>query len=124
MRGMEKRPKEAFVPAERNETVRHEIIEALKGDPLSPEEISAAVHISVREVYEHLDHIRRSLANRTHHLVIMPAVCKKCGFIFRKREKLKKPGKCPVCRSETIEDPLFSLGGDERRSGSGEESAT
>lgn len=121
---MEKRSKEAFVPAERHETVRHEIMEILKGQILSPKDISAAVHISVKEVYEHLEHIRRSLTKRAHYLVIMPAECRKCGFIFKKREKLKKPGKCPVCRSETIEDPFFSLGGEERQSEVGQERFT
>lgn len=107
---MKKKSKEPFVPAERHETVRHEIMEILKGQTLSPKDISATVHISVKEVYEHLEHIQRSLIKREHHLAIIPAECKKCGFLFKKREKLKKPGKCPVCRSETIEEPLFSLG--------------
>lgn len=106
---MKKKPKEPFVPAERHETVRHGIMESLKGRPLSSRDISAAVHISVKEVYEHLEHIRRSLNKREHHLTIAPAECKKCGFIFKKRERLKKPGKCPLCRSESVEEPLFSL---------------
>jgi hypothetical protein len=33
----------------------------------------------------------------------------KCGFIFRKRDRLKKPGRCPVCHGEHIQDPLFSI---------------
>jgi len=106
---VKQKSKEPFVPAERHETVRREIIERLKGQTLSPMDISAAVHIPVKEVYEHLEHIRRSLIKQEHHLTIMPAECKKCGFIFKKREKLTKPGKCPICRSETIEEPLFSL---------------
>ncbi len=107
---MKKQSRDPFVPAERLETVRHEIAEALKGRPLSPREISSAVRISVKEVYDHLEHIRRSLSKREHHLKIIPAECKKCGFTFKKRERLTKPGKCPVCRSESIEEPLFSLG--------------
>jgi hypothetical protein len=39
----------------------------------------------------------------------MPAVCKKCGFVFAKREKLKRPGKCPVCRGESIREPRFTI---------------
>jgi predicted Zn-ribbon and HTH transcriptional regulator len=107
---VKQKSKEPFVPAERHETVRREIVERLAGQTLSPKDISAAVHISVKEVYEHLEHIRRSLIKRERHLTIMPAECKKCGFIFKKRERLTRPGKCPVCRSETIEEPLFSLG--------------
>jgi hypothetical protein len=40
---------------------------------------------------------------------VTPAECRKCGFVFQKREKLKKPGKCPICRSESIEEPLFGI---------------
>ncbi len=109
---MKKKSKEPFVPAERHETVRHEIAEVLKGRLLSPKEISSAVRISVKEVYDHLEHIRRSLIKRRHHLTMIPAECKKCGFIFKKRERLTKPGKCPVCRNESVEEPLFSLSGE------------
>jgi predicted Zn-ribbon and HTH transcriptional regulator len=113
-RDVNKKAREPFVPVERNETIRHEIMEILRGQVLSARDISAAAHIPEKEVYEHLEHIRRSLIKGEHHLTVTPAECKKCGFVFRKREKLKKPGKCPVCRSESIEEPFFSLG-EERR---------
>ena len=106
--------KEPFVPAERHETVRREIVEILRGQILSAKDISAAARIPEKEVYDHLEHIQRSLIKQEYHLAVTPAECKKCGFIFKKREKLKKPGRCPVCRGESIEEPLFSLE-DERR---------
>lgn len=102
--------KKQFVPAERRETVRHEIIEALKGQILTAKDISAKVSISEKEAYDHLEHIRRSMGKGSHAaLVVKPAKCRKCGFIFRKRNRLSKPGKCPLCRSEAIEVPLFSI---------------
>ncbi|MCC6345701.1 MAG: transcriptional regulator [Nitrospirales bacterium] len=106
---MRKRPKEPAAPAERHETVRQEIIFLLAGQTLSARDISVEVRISEREVYEHLDHIQRTVVLRELHLVTTPAECKKCGFLFRKRERLKKPGKCPVCRGEAIKDPLFTI---------------
>ncbi|HET6516213.1 MAG TPA: hypothetical protein VFG09_13715 [Thermodesulfovibrionales bacterium] len=84
-------------------------MEILEGRTLSAREISGSVGVTVREVYEHLDHIQKTAGKREHHLVVTPAGCKRCGFAFTKREKLKKPGKCPVCRSESIDDPLFSI---------------
>ncbi|HDH04804.1 MAG TPA: transcriptional regulator [Nitrospirae bacterium] len=96
-------------PAYRQETVRQEIKSALKGQTLSAKDISGAVRVSEKEVYEHLYHIQKTINKRDRALVATPAACKKCGFTFRKREKLKKPGKCPVCRSETIKEPLFSI---------------
>ena len=111
---MRDKPKEPVAPAERHETVRHEIMDVLRGRVLSARDISAAVHIPEKEVYEHLEHIRRSLGKGERHLSVVPAECRKCGFVYRKRGRLRKPGKCPVCRSESIGEPFFSLGGGQR----------
>jgi transcriptional regulator len=103
-----KKPRQPSIPRERHETLRKEIISVLKGNSFSVKEISAAVRISENEVYEHLEHIRKT-HKREHDLIITPAECRQCGFVFRKREKLRKPGRCPLCRSESIQEPLFSL---------------
>jgi predicted Zn-ribbon and HTH transcriptional regulator len=101
--------KEPFVPSERQDTIRHEIIATIEGRTLSAKEISGIIRISEKEVYDHLEHVQRSLNKKEHVLIITPAECRKCGFIFRERKKLKKPGKCPVCRGELIQEPLFSI---------------
>ncbi|MEK6528299.1 MAG: transcriptional regulator [Nitrospirota bacterium] len=101
-------PKKPFIPAERRETVRQNIISILRGQNLSAKGISAQVSASEKQVYEHLEHIQQTI-KKEYQLIITPAECKKCGFIFKKRERLKKPGKCPVCRSESIQEPLFSI---------------
>lgn len=106
---MKKKPKEPFIPVERHETIRQKIISVLEGQTLSAKDISADVMVSEKEVYEHLEHIQRTCNKRERNLIIIPAQCKKCGFVFRKRDRLKKPGKCPVCRSELIQEPLFSI---------------
>lgn len=107
------------VPKERQETVRQKIISVLEGQTLSAKGISADVRASEKEVYEHLEHIQRAInkprpntmrrGKRVHTLIITPAECRKCGFVFRKRDRLKKPGKCPVCHSEFIQEPFFSI---------------
>jgi predicted Zn-ribbon and HTH transcriptional regulator len=106
---MSEKPKEPFVPVETHDTVRHEIASELEEGPRSAKELSAAVRISEKEVYGHLEHIRKSIILSSRHLVITPAECKKCGFVFAKRERLKKPGKCPVCKGESIHAPLFEI---------------
>ncbi|MBI5848296.1 MAG: ArsR family transcriptional regulator [Nitrospirae bacterium] len=103
------KPKEPPVPAERHETIRKEILSLLKDQTLSAMELSAEVHISEKDVSEHLEHIGRSTHKTGHHLTVIPAECTKCGFIFRKRERLKKPGRCPICHGEKIQEPLFTL---------------
>ncbi len=105
-----KKPKEPFIPVERQETVRQKIISVLFGKTISAKEISADVRVSEKEIYEHLEHIQMTINKSEVKFIITPAECKKCGFVFRKRARLKKPGKCPVCRSELIQEPLFSIG--------------
>jgi predicted Zn-ribbon and HTH transcriptional regulator len=106
---VKKKSKEPFIPVERQETIRQEIISVLEGKTLSAKDISADVRISEKEIYEHLEHIQRTINKSEHNFIVTPAECKKCGFIFRKRGKLKKPGRCPVCRGESIQEPLFSV---------------
>lgn len=106
---MKNRPKKPSTPVERHETVRQEIISALEGRELSAKEISAEVRISEKEVYGHLEHIQKTVTNTGHSLVITPAGCRKCGFVFTRRDRFKKPGRCPACRGELISQPLFSI---------------
>lgn len=99
------------------ETVRQEITALLEGGqeggqgarPISAHEISALAGVPEKEVYGHLEHIRKSLNKSDRKLVVTPAVCKGCGFVFKKRGRLKKPGRCPVCRGESIGFPLFAI---------------
>lgn len=96
-------------PPETHDTIRHSIVAELLQGPCSARDLSASVGISEREVQGHLEHIRKSIALSGQHLVLTPAECKKCGFVFAKREKLKRPGKCPVCKGESIREPLYEI---------------
>ncbi len=102
-------PKKPFVPAQRGETVRQQVVDLLRGSCLTPREISAGVGIPEKEVARHLEHIRRSLQAGDGRLEIEPALCRKCGFAFAKRERLDRPGRCPVCKGESISEPRFSV---------------
>jgi predicted Zn-ribbon and HTH transcriptional regulator len=106
---LRKRPLKPSILPERQETVRQKIITLLEGQTLSAKEISPSAHASEKEVYEHLEHIQKTTNKKELRLVITPAECRKCGFVFRKRERLKKPGKCPACHGELIKEPLFSI---------------
>ncbi len=114
---MKKGLNEPPIPASMRDTVRHEILAVLEQGTRSANELSREVRISEREVYDHLDHIRKTVSKAGKHLFITPAECKKCGFIFKKRERLRRPGRCPLCRGESIQEALFSIGecSDKRR---------
>jgi predicted Zn-ribbon and HTH transcriptional regulator len=106
---MKQKPKKPAVPSERAETVRQELAYILDGRTMTAAEAAAAVGIPERDVYAHLEHIQRSLAKQELKLEITPAECQKCGFVFKKRERLTTPGRCPVCKSSRIEEPLFTI---------------
>src|SRR5689334_5234087 len=108
---MKIKPRKPAVPRSALDTVRHEIIALLRDGPLSAKDISFGVHIPEKEVYGHLEHIRRSIHASGELLVVTPAECRACGFVFAKRERLAPPGKCPVCRQESIFDPFFAIRG-------------
>ena len=103
---MKTRAKQPPTPADRGETLRHEIVSLLKEESHATRELSERVGISEKDVLEHLEHIR--FAQRSA-FVVTPAECMWCGFTFRKRERLKGPGRCPVCHSEHIAEPAFSI---------------
>ncbi|MDH4331549.1 MAG: transcriptional regulator [Desulfobulbaceae bacterium] len=108
---MKKKPRKPVIPRIAQETTRHAIMALLGEGPVSAQDISTAAHLPEKEVYSHLEHIRRSLHATGGVLEITPAECARCGFVFAKRERMTTPGKCPVCRNEAIRDPLFSLRG-------------
>jgi len=83
----------------------------LEQGPLSARDLSGLVGIPEKEVAGHLEHIRASLHRTSRRFVVLPAECAKCGFVFDKRERLTRPSRCPVCKSESLHAPLFSLAG-------------
>ncbi len=98
-----------FQLKERNITVRNHITELLKSSKLSALDISKIVKIPEKTVFAHLEHIRRSIHKKGLLLKVIPAQCLNCGFVFKKRDKINKPTRCPVCRSEHIGEPLFKI---------------
>ncbi len=102
--------KKPLVPREESATIRRAIVQLLEERPRSVRELSVAVHIPEKEVLSHLEHIRLAHRHEAAHLTLTPASCRKCGFTFSKRERLTRPGKCPVCRNEQITAPLYALG--------------
>jgi len=106
---MKQKDKQPFIPVDRDETVRHAIISVLRGQAMSAREVSGEVHVSEKEVLNNLQYIQKTLSKEKSHLRVIPAECKKCGFVFKKRGRFNKPGKCPVCRGEMIKEPLFLI---------------
>lgn len=89
-------------------TIRQAIRELLQEQPLSALELSRRLSLPEKEVYDHLQHLARAPGAGCRFQLI-PAVCRKCGFTFAKRERLTTPSRCPVCRQQSMQRPRFAL---------------
>jgi transcriptional regulator len=102
-------------------TIRRRIAQMLREGEYTAQDLSRLLGIREKEVYEHLPHVERS-AGPGAQLIVDPARCLTCGFVFAKRKRFTSPGRCPVCRSESITRPAFAMqGGADRKAGSTEE---
>ncbi len=106
---MTKRDKHEPIPPERSATIPSLIREALLAGPKTARELSGELRLSEREVLRHLEHLERSLKEEGAKLIVDPPACLACGFVFRKRERLNRPSRCPVCRGERLSPARFSV---------------
>ncbi len=90
-------------------TIRQQIIELLAEAERDARELSRAVGIKEKEVYEHLPHIAKSLAAKGSELTIQPSECLKCGYVFKDRRRFTRPGRCPCCRESQLTSPGYSI---------------
>jgi predicted Zn-ribbon and HTH transcriptional regulator len=87
---------------------RKDLLELLQRQPATASELALMLDVHPREIQDDLEHLMRSLRHSAHHLVVEPAYCRKCGFVFS-RDKLGKPGRCPRCRETWIAEPRFHV---------------
>lgn len=88
-------------------TRREQIIELLKKEERTVKSLANIFATTPAEILEDLKHIEISI--KPLKLKYQPAFCKKCGFVFKERDKIKKPSKCPRCRAEWIKAQVFRI---------------
>lgn len=95
------------MPTRREEIASH--LEAAEY-PLTAQDICDILGLKKRSIiYEDIDHIARSVKRRGKHVLVSPARCGKCQFVFKKIKSAKAPTKCPKCRSEWIIAPAYLI---------------
>jgi predicted Zn-ribbon and HTH transcriptional regulator len=82
-------------------TVRRDLVRMLSTQPRSVSSIAHELGLHRRDVEDHLRHAIRTAAAAGHRIVIEPARCKQCGFVFGS-ERLARPGKCPDCQGTRL----------------------
>lgn len=94
-----------------DQTLRQQLLAALRSGGMSFHALSELLQIRHHGLEEELRHVERTVRAGGERLVVTPAECEACGFVFRRRSDrhLHPPGRCPRCRSERIADPIFRL---------------
>ncbi|MGY5862295.1 MAG: HTH domain-containing protein [Candidatus Thorarchaeota archaeon] len=103
---------EAIVTGDEMTTRRKSIAELLEKSehPITAQDICITLDIKSRSiVYEDIGHIAKSVRNSGKELLIRPASCGKCGYIFSTRKVASRPSKCPKCRSQWILLPGYLI---------------
>jgi predicted Zn-ribbon and HTH transcriptional regulator len=100
------------IPPARGATVRSALEAELAAAPetgLTARELSERVGIPEKEVAGHLEHLEKSLRAGGARLEVLPAECLACGYVFRERRRLTRPGACPRCRATRVAPPAFRV---------------
>jgi predicted Zn-ribbon and HTH transcriptional regulator len=90
-------------------TIRQEILNLLSAEELTIRDISQALSLPEKEIVPHLAHIERTLQGQGRKLLIRPYTCLSCGFVFEKRSRYTKPGRCPECKKSHIQVARFTI---------------
>jgi transcriptional regulator len=80
---------------------RRGLLEALSAHPRSVSSLARELRLDRRNVEDDLRHAIRSAEAAGHHVVVEPARCRQCGFVFA-ADRLAKPGRCPECRGSRL----------------------
>ena len=91
-------------------TARQRMVDLLAGSRLTSYQLAQFLGIPERQVEDHLIHVVKTIArDQERRFVLEPSGCQDCGFVFRDRTKLTRPGRCPRCRSESITAPRYGI---------------
>jgi predicted Zn-ribbon and HTH transcriptional regulator len=82
-------------------TVRRDLVKILTLHPRSVSSVARELGLPRVDAEDHLRHAIRSAEAAGHTIIIEPARCRQCGFVFS-GGKLSKPGKCPECRGTRL----------------------
>ena len=89
-------------------TLRKDLVALLSAEPRSVSSLARDLGLRRGDVEADLRHALRSARAAGHAVVVLPARCKTCGFVFDE-EKLTKPGKCPACRGTRLFEPQIRV---------------
>lgn len=94
--------------SEQPRTTRERITNRLRDEPLPASALAREFSIQTATVMTHLEHIAQSLDETDEEFLVAPPECRDCGFDGFD-ELLNRPSRCPDCKSENVEEPVFTV---------------
>ena len=93
---------------EADETTRQRLAAALREEAGTASELATRLDVTPHAVVDHVEHVARSLEGTDEQLLVAPPMCRDCGFDgFDDPANL--PSRCPSCKSESIDEPTFTI---------------
>jgi predicted Zn-ribbon and HTH transcriptional regulator len=89
-------------------TFRKDLMTLLTDQPRSVSSLARDLGLRRTDVEVDLQHAIRSARAAGHHVEVVPARCRACGFTFDEH-RLAKPSKCPACRSRRLYEPQIMI---------------
>jgi transcriptional regulator len=87
---------------------RRHLLELVSAQPRTASSLARELGLDRRDMEDDLRHLIRTARALGHDVVVEPARCKSCGFVFEE-DRLTKPGRCPACRESRIYEPLIRV---------------
>jgi predicted Zn-ribbon and HTH transcriptional regulator len=94
--------------ADADATTRQQIADYLREQTATPGVLASEFDITTENALSHVEHIAQSLEEDDEQLLVAPPECRDCGFNGFD-DRANRPSRCPECRSEAIEEPLFRI---------------
>ncbi|QZA87760.1 transcriptional regulator [Salinarchaeum sp. IM2453] len=90
------------------QTTRQQLKQLLLQESQTPQQLAEQCDTTSSNVLRHLEHIAKSIDTTDQQMLVKPPQCVDCGF-DRFDDRINIPSRCPQCKSETIEDPVFKI---------------
>jgi predicted Zn-ribbon and HTH transcriptional regulator len=89
-------------------TRRKQLRDLLADEPRSISRLARELGLHRADVEDDLAHMIRSARAAGHTVIVVPARCRTCDFVFHE-DKLAKPSRCPACKGSRILEPQIRL---------------
>lgn len=95
--------------SEGHRTTRERMTDRLREEPMTASALAREYDLQTDEALRHVSHIAKSVENSPEQFLVAPPECSDCGFDDFD-DLINRPSRCPECKSEAVEDPVFTIG--------------